>query len=61
MAFRMLMSGPLANIADTVALEDHLESMARGVLDTRALIYYLSLTVVGLMAAFRALESRRWS
>jgi ABC-2 type transport system permease protein len=61
LAFRMLMQGTLAGIASTVSLEEQLEFMSRGVVDLRGVVYFLTLTTIGLMTAFRALESRRWS
>ncbi|MGF1469484.1 MAG: ABC transporter permease [Sandaracinaceae bacterium] len=60
-AFRILMSGTLATFVDFIGLEEHVRTMARGLIELRAVIYLLSLTIIGLMAAFRALESRRWS
>jgi ABC-2 type transport system permease protein len=39
----------------------HFDSMARGVLDLRNVLYFTSLTIFCLMVAFRSLESRRWS
>lgn len=38
----------------------HYESFGKGVLDSRDLTYYLSVTVVFLFLSVRALESRRW-
>jgi ABC-2 type transport system permease protein len=35
-------------------------SFARGLIDTRSVIYFLSITIFSLMIAFRALESRKW-
>lgn len=61
MAFRLLMSGPVATVVEAISLMGHFESLSRGVIDTRAVLYYLTLTALGLLAAFRALESRRWS
>jgi ABC-2 type transport system permease protein len=51
----------MPSVLEVINLQSHLESMTRGVLDTRDLIFYLSITTFGLMMAFRALESRRWS
>ncbi len=53
--------GSVATIADFLSFMSHLESLARGVIDTRDVIYFLSVTGFALMVAFRALESRRWS
>ncbi len=44
-----------------VSLQSRFDPFARGIIDTRAIIYFLSLTVLGLMAAFRSLESRKWT
>jgi ABC-2 type transport system permease protein len=38
----------------------HLESLARGVIDTRDVLYFVSLAGFSLAVAFRSLESRRW-
>ncbi|APS00713.1 ABC transporter permease subunit [Pajaroellobacter abortibovis] len=34
---------------------------SRGLIDTRAIVYFLSITVLCLLIAFRSLESRKWS
>jgi ABC-2 type transport system permease protein len=56
-----LYSGPLANVIEYLTFEYHRESMSRGVIDSRDVIYFLSFAGFFLMLAFRALESRRWS
>ena len=38
-----------------------LRRFARGLIDTRAVVYYLSISVVCLLVSFRSLESRKWS
>jgi hypothetical protein len=35
--------------------------MARGVIDLRDVLFFVSVMIVALAASFRALESRRWS
>lgn len=50
-----------ARILEPLALTTHLEGLARGVLDTRDILYFLSLSGFSLAVAFRSLESRRWS
>ncbi len=45
----------LAPAADFLALSGHLDNLARGVLDLRDLVYYLSLTAGALLLAERAL------
>lgn len=44
-----------------ISLQSRFEPFARGLVDSRAIIYFLSLTVLGLVVAFRSLESRKWS
>src|SRR5262249_17929137 len=54
-------TGLMTNIAEWLSFEHPLESMTRGVVDSRDVIYFLSVSALALMLAFRALESRRWS
>ncbi len=58
---RYFVTGAWATFFDMVSLQGHLESMSRGVIDSRDVIFFLTLIVLGLMAAFRGLERRRWS
>lgn len=51
----------LATVLELISPQEHLESMTRGVIDTRDIVYFLSVITFGLLAAFRGLESRRWS
>jgi ABC-2 type transport system permease protein len=44
-----------------IAIGIHFESIARGVIDTRDVIYYLSVMGICLLVATLSLESRRWS
>jgi ABC-2 type transport system permease protein len=44
-----------------ISLHSRFEPFSRGLIDSRAVIYFLSLTTVGLAVAFRSLESRKWS
>jgi ABC-2 type transport system permease protein len=44
-----------------LSLHSRFEPFARGLIDSRAVIYFLSLTTLGLVVAFRSLESRKWS
>jgi ABC-2 type transport system permease protein len=53
--------GPgLGRFVEAISFGSHFESMARGVLDTRDLVFFVSLIVLPLAIAFRSLESRRW-
>jgi ABC-2 type transport system permease protein len=50
-----------ASVLEWLSFDYHFQSMARGVVDLRDVIFFLSVTVFALALAFRALESRRWS
>ncbi|RJP82419.1 MAG: ABC transporter [Candidatus Zixiibacteriota bacterium] len=50
----------LASILEYLSVDYHYNSLARGVIDTRDLVYYLSLTAFALVLATRSLESRKW-
>lgn len=56
----MLYPGPVASILEYASVTYHLENLARGILDTRDLVYYLSLVGLFLFLAVRSLESRKW-
>lgn len=58
---RFMASGGWATFLETVSLQNHLQSMTRGVIDTRDVVFFVSLILMGLLVAFRALESRKWS
>lgn len=47
-------------LAEYIAANDHVASFARGSLDTRPIVLYVSGTAFVLFAAVRLLESRRW-
>lgn len=50
----------LAPVLQFLSVSYHFDNIARGVLDTRDLIYYVSLISLMLFLANRALESRKW-
>jgi ABC-2 type transport system permease protein len=43
-----------------MAMIEHLEQFARGVVETQVLVYYLSLTVLFLFLTCKVIETRRW-
>jgi len=43
-----------------LSTDTHFENIARGVIDSRDVFYYLSLIVVSLLIATTSLESRKW-
>ena len=50
-----------ASALEWLSFDYHFQSMARGVIDLRDVLYFFSVTLFALAVAFRALESRRWS
>jgi ABC-2 type transport system permease protein len=53
-------SGWVVKIYSHIAMYDHLEQFARGLVDTRALVFYISLTFLFLFLTWKVVESRRW-
>ena len=51
----------LVGIVEMLSFDHHFQNIARGVVDSRAIIYYLSVTTFGLAAADQALEARKWA
>ncbi len=51
----------LTSFLEFVSFDAHLDSMRRGVIAMRDLIFFSTVSAISLMVAFRALESRRWS
>lgn len=43
-----------------IAITPHLENFAKGVIDVRDVVYYLSVIVLGVFLTHRSLESLRW-
>lgn len=55
------LSGDLGNTLNFICFQSRLEGFTRGLIDTRDVIFFLSVTIVSLVIAFRALERRKWS
>jgi ABC-2 type transport system permease protein len=53
-------SGWFAQAFAYLSLFEHMRDFARGVVDTRPVVFYLSLTLLFLFLTFRVVESRRW-
>lgn len=63
MGFEMiyqLMQGRLALLLRQLGLQIHYESISRGVVDTRDVVYFLSVVAFFLMATRLVLQSRKW-
>lgn len=44
-----------------MSFQTHLEGFSRGIVDTRDVVFFLSVTALALAFAFRALERRKWA
>jgi ABC-2 type transport system permease protein len=53
--------GVAGKILAHLSLIEHYESFAKGVIETRDVVYYLDFTALALFLSLRSLESRRWS
>jgi ABC-2 type transport system permease protein len=43
-----------------MAMREHMRDFSRGIIDTRYVVFYLSLTIFFLFLTYRVIESRRW-
>jgi ABC-2 type transport system permease protein len=68
--FILYVIGPLVSVArwgvlgdaiSFVSFQSRYQSFARGLIDTRAIVYFLSVALLSLLVSFRSLESRKWS
>lgn len=53
-------AGWAAKVLAHVALIEHMRDFTRGVVDTRAIVFYLSVTAFFLYLTWKSVESRRW-
>jgi ABC-2 type transport system permease protein len=53
--------GGLGDIVSFVSFQSRFASFARGLIDTRAIVFFLSIAIICLLVSFRSLESRKWS
>jgi ABC-2 type transport system permease protein len=61
MAVDGIKSEGVRNVVSFISFDARLAPFARGMINTRDVIYFVSITVGCLMAAFRALERRKWA
>ena len=52
--------GPLVDLVRYLSLPDHFAQMVTGIIDTRDIVYFLSLIFVALFLTQRSVESARW-
>ncbi len=56
-----LLPEAMGEVIGYLSLSSHFPDFMRGMIDTRGIIYYLSITVLFLFLAIRSLENSRWS
>jgi ABC-2 type transport system permease protein len=56
-----LIPGGLGDAVEFLSFQTRYQSFARGLIDTRAILYFLSVATVCILVSFRSLESRKWS
>ena len=54
------LGGPWGRVLSHLSILEHFDTFARGVLDTKDVIFYLDVTIVALFLTLRSLEARRW-
>ena len=58
--YTFILSGSIGLMVESFGINAHYNSMSRGVIDTRDLIYFLSLTGFFILLTKLSLESRKW-
>jgi len=58
--YTFILSGTVGLIIESLGINAHYTSMSRGVIDTRDLIYFISVSVFFLLLTKLSLESRKW-
>ncbi len=53
-------SGTASTVISEISIRSHFDDFDRGVIDTKHVVYYLSVIAFFLFMSIRALESRRW-
>ena len=48
-------------IRDSVSFQSRLQGFSRGLIDSRDVVFFVSITIIALVVAFRALERRKWA
>ena len=52
--------GSLRTVVQQTAIIEHMDGFAKGVIDTKDLVYYLTVIAFALFLTLRSLESKRW-
>ncbi len=52
--------GAVGRLLSHISITEHFDTFAKGVIDTKDVIYYLNLIILSLFLTLRSLESKRW-
>ena len=52
--------GPWGKVLSDLSILEHYDTFAKGILDTKDVIYYVNFTIFALFLTLRSLEARRW-
>ena len=55
------MNQTAANVLAYISFNSRLQGFIRGLVDTRDIVYFVSVSALALVFAFRALERRKWA
>lgn len=55
-----MVSASMGNVLSQFSLIEHFDDFAKGILDTKHIVYYLSFIFMGLFLSFISIESARW-
>jgi ABC-2 type transport system permease protein len=58
--YTFLLSGKIGLLVKSLGLNAHYSSMSRGVIDTRDLVYFISVTALFILLTKLSLETRKW-
>jgi ABC-2 type transport system permease protein len=53
-------SGPMSQVVNYISIVTHFENFSKGVLDSKDVVFYLSMIFFSLFITSRAMESLRW-
>jgi ABC-2 type transport system permease protein len=56
-----LLPGWFGDVVGFISFQTRYQSFPRGLIDTRAIVYFASVAILCLLVSFRSLESRKWS
>jgi ABC-2 type transport system permease protein len=55
------MQGMWANVLHYISFQSRMTGFMRGLIDTRDVVFFLSVTILALVVSFRSLERRKWA